>query len=206
MMGNRLLKEDTEFADFHRDLQQNKKRNKADYWGFKVSEYLTVHDLDSEPDEEIIKGLFKVREFPDERKRNAGLNNVSNISNIRELNIKKADNVVEKNTEPVPDESPDDADETENPCIMDDTGNADITNNIQTFSPQRALDFPIDEDTISIRNRYIVGKVCGQTLFDSQGRIIIKKQEVITPEAVNEADRQGKLAELILNMELPERN
>lgn len=58
------------------------------------------------------------------------------------------------------------------------------------------------EQIDSIKSQYIVGKVAGEDLTDSKGRLIISKSQVITSQAVNTAHREGKLAELIVNMKI----
>lgn len=55
----------------------------------------------------------------------------------------------------------------------------------------------------SIRYKYIVGKLAGEDLLDSNGKIIIAKNEKITPEIVTIAETEGKLPELIVNMIIP---
>jgi hypothetical protein len=57
-----------------------------------------------------------------------------------------------------------------------------------------------------IRQKYILGKIAGEDLLDSKGNIIIAKNEVITDEIVEKAEREGNLSELILNMALPDLN
>lgn len=54
-----------------------------------------------------------------------------------------------------------------------------------------------------LRKKYIVGKLAGADLKDSSGKIIVAKNEVITEEVMNQAEQQGKLAELIVNMTIP---
>ncbi len=62
----------------------------------------------------------------------------------------------------------------------------------------------IDEDARYIRQKYIVGKIAGQDLFDRKGNLIIGGNSKITSQAVDLADREGKLPELIINMILPD--
>ena len=54
-----------------------------------------------------------------------------------------------------------------------------------------------------IRHRYIVGKLSGEDMYDSEGRLIISKNTVITPEIIVKAETEGKLPDLIVNMILP---
>ena len=56
----------------------------------------------------------------------------------------------------------------------------------------------------NIRFKYLVGKIVGEDLMDSKGIIIASKNSVITKNMINIVDKQGKLAELILNMIFPE--
>ncbi|HEU4963926.1 MAG TPA: hypothetical protein VFV52_08745 [Bacilli bacterium] len=55
----------------------------------------------------------------------------------------------------------------------------------------------------SIRNRYLVGKRVGNDLYDTDGLLLAEKNAEITPDLVEEADRAGKLPELILHMTIP---
>ena len=55
----------------------------------------------------------------------------------------------------------------------------------------------------ALRNKYIVGKLAGEDLYDSAGKTIASKKQVITPEIIEKAEQEGKLSELIINMILP---
>jgi hypothetical protein len=61
----------------------------------------------------------------------------------------------------------------------------------------------ITEEIRMIRQKYIVGKIAGEDVYDSTGKLIIAKQSMITGEVVDKADVEGKLAELIVNMIIP---
>lgn len=58
--------------------------------------------------------------------------------------------------------------------------------------------------SLDSQNRYLVGKLVGANLFDSNQKIIARKGEVITTEIVEKATLSNVLVELILNMTLPE--
>ncbi|PZX07062.1 hypothetical protein C7437_101169 [Psychrobacillus insolitus] len=58
------------------------------------------------------------------------------------------------------------------------------------------------EQINSIKSRYIVGKMAGKDLYDSQGNLIISKSQIITSQVVNKAHCEGELAELIVNMKI----
>lgn len=62
----------------------------------------------------------------------------------------------------------------------------------------------LGQEIKALRYRYLSGKLAGQDLVDETGNIIIRKNEPITSEIVDLADRVGKLAELIVNMTIPE--
>lgn len=55
----------------------------------------------------------------------------------------------------------------------------------------------------NVRYKYVVGKLAGEDLLDNDGRIIIRKSEIITPQIIEMAEKEGKLAELIVNMVIP---
>mgnify|MGYP001201190798 CR=1 FL=1 len=64
-------------------------------------------------------------------------------------------------------------------------------------------DESINPEIESIKRNYIVGKIAGESLADGNGRLIVAKDSVITEQVVKRAQREGKLAELIVNMRLP---
>lgn len=63
---------------------------------------------------------------------------------------------------------------------------------------------PISDEIGHLRSKYITGKVAGKDLIDHRGREIIRKDRVITEDVIEAADREGKLAELIVNMKIPD--
>ncbi len=63
------------------------------------------------------------------------------------------------------------------------------------------------KDKLSLAGKYIVGKIAGEDLYDSAGRLIAAKGAKITEDIVRDADKASKLSELIINMtisDLPE--
>jgi hypothetical protein len=58
----------------------------------------------------------------------------------------------------------------------------------------------LNEDAKYIRQKYIVGKIAGDDLYDRNGKLIIGRRSPITPAVVEYADREGKLPELIVHM------
>lgn len=60
----------------------------------------------------------------------------------------------------------------------------------------------VSTEIMSIRNRYIVGKVAGEDVHDVQGRLIVSKNATITPEMVDLAEKAGRLPDLIVNMKI----
>ena len=62
----------------------------------------------------------------------------------------------------------------------------------------------IAKEINTIRNKYLIGKISGTDLTDKSGEILVSKGETITKEIIDKADKEGKLAELILNMTLPD--
>lgn len=56
----------------------------------------------------------------------------------------------------------------------------------------------------AIRRKYITGKLAGEDLLTNEGLVIVKKNSVITQEIMERAKAEGKLAELIINMIIPE--
>lgn len=58
----------------------------------------------------------------------------------------------------------------------------------------------------SIKNNYLVGKIVGEDLFDNNGQKIANKNEPITDEIIERAEKSGKLVDLILNMNIPDQS
>lgn len=71
-------------------------------------------------------------------------------------------------------------------------------------SPEERRGSPVVAREIkTVRYKYVVGKLAGEDLHDGEGQLIIRKDEVITPGVIDRAEREGKLAELIINMVIP---
>ncbi|MEX2416682.1 MAG: hypothetical protein WD424_11095 [Paenibacillaceae bacterium] len=61
----------------------------------------------------------------------------------------------------------------------------------------------ITREVRQLRYKYIVGKWAGEDLVNNQGKLIVGKNNPITEEIVDIADREGKLALLIIGMIIP---
>ncbi len=72
----------------------------------------------------------------------------------------------------------------------------------ETASEMGGEEDSLIEQIEAIKSQYIVGKVAGEDLADIQGNLIIAQFDVITRQVVNQAHREGKLAELIVNMKI----
>lgn len=55
----------------------------------------------------------------------------------------------------------------------------------------------------SVKDKYLMNKITGTDLTDENGSVIIPRNTVIDPEVIAKADAAGKLAELIVNMTIP---
>ncbi len=55
----------------------------------------------------------------------------------------------------------------------------------------------------AVRAKYILGKVAGEDIFGASGQVIILKGKPITVSVMHMAQNEGKLADLIINMESP---
>ncbi|MCC2685187.1 MAG: hypothetical protein K0R75_2086 [Paenibacillaceae bacterium] len=58
----------------------------------------------------------------------------------------------------------------------------------------------ITEEVAQLRYKYILGKMTGKDLLTRHGRLIAAKNTPITRAVIDEADREGLLAELIIHM------
>jgi hypothetical protein len=61
----------------------------------------------------------------------------------------------------------------------------------------------VTEEIRQLRRSYIVGKLAGEALRDSSGRLIVGKYETITEKVLLQAERSGKLSELVIHMIFP---
>lgn len=61
----------------------------------------------------------------------------------------------------------------------------------------------ISQELARLREKYMVGKIAGEDLFDDNGRLIVAKHAAITPEVIHRAQQAGKMAELIVQMMIP---
>lgn len=59
------------------------------------------------------------------------------------------------------------------------------------------------EGLAALKQRYIVGKQNGKDLLRRDGTLFCAKGATISEEVIQEADREGKLVELIVNMVIP---
>jgi hypothetical protein len=74
--------------------------------------------------------------------------------------------------------------------------------------PYEDTEYPEEQENTEIekiKRNYIVGKLAGADIIDSQGRIILTKHFLITDNMIRRVQREGKLVELIVNMVMPER-
>lgn len=63
----------------------------------------------------------------------------------------------------------------------------------------------INNEIQDIKLKYIVGKIAGEDLYDDKGNLIIAKDSIITNNVLEKAEKEGKLADLIVDMKIPER-
>lgn len=68
----------------------------------------------------------------------------------------------------------------------------------ETLSGQPQMS--VRQEIPTARVKFILGKVAGENITDSDGRIIIQKGDPITVEVMQSAQNEGKLADLIINM------
>lgn len=64
----------------------------------------------------------------------------------------------------------------------------------------------INGEIQNIRIKYIAGKIAGEDLFGTNGTLLIRKGDKITIENIELAEKHGQLANLIMDMKLPEGN
>lgn len=62
----------------------------------------------------------------------------------------------------------------------------------------------VSNEINNLRNKYLIGKMAGADILDKNGQTLISKNTLITEEIVDKVESEGKLAELIVNMTIPE--
>lgn len=62
----------------------------------------------------------------------------------------------------------------------------------------------VSNEINNIRNKYLIGRMTGADIVDKSGQILVSKNTLINEEIIDRVEREGKLAELIVNMTLPE--
>ena len=70
--------------------------------------------------------------------------------------------------------------------------------------PKKKEETTVQNDVAGLKNMYVIGKVAGDDLFDRSGKLIIAKNEIITQDVIEKAEREGNLIELVLEMKLQE--
>ena len=61
----------------------------------------------------------------------------------------------------------------------------------------------VRQEIDAVRHKYVLGKLAGEDLIDDSGRVIIRKNDKITEKVLELAQKEGKLADLIIHMVLP---
>lgn len=74
----------------------------------------------------------------------------------------------------------------------------------QSSQEKRSPVSPLNEEIDLIKNQYIVGNKAGEDLYDRNGQLIVSKNGVITSDVVTKAETEGKMADLIIQMILPD--
>lgn len=74
----------------------------------------------------------------------------------------------------------------------------------QNYLDQKFENKVIASEINNLRLKYLIGKVTGEDLLDNNGKVIVAKNSLITNDIINMAENEGKLADLIVNMTLPE--
>lgn len=64
----------------------------------------------------------------------------------------------------------------------------------------------VSNEISNLRNKYLIGKMAGADILDKNGQTLVSKNTLITAETVDRVESEGKLAELIVNMTIPEAN
>lgn len=78
----------------------------------------------------------------------------------------------------------------------------DIEQTEKEFNASKEMEMEIK----NIKNNYLIGKIVGEDLFDNNGGRIAYKNEHITEDIIEKAEKSGKLVDLILNMSIPDQS
>jgi DivIVA domain-containing protein len=77
---------------------------------------------------------------------------------------------------------------------------------IEVAEAEQVEDIKEDTGSNNIRYRYLIGKIVGLDITDSSNAVIVKQDSLITSEIVEKVEAEGKLAELVINMKMPDMN
>jgi DivIVA domain-containing protein len=77
---------------------------------------------------------------------------------------------------------------------------------IEVTETEQLEDIREDTGSNNIRYRYLIGKIVGQDITDSSNAVIVQQDSLITSEIVEKVEAEGKLAELVINMKMPDVN
>lgn len=61
----------------------------------------------------------------------------------------------------------------------------------------------VRQEISAVRSKYVLGKLVGEDITDNSGQVIIRKDDPITVEVMELAQKEGKLADLIIHMVIP---
>jgi uncharacterized coiled-coil protein SlyX len=84
-----------------------------------------------------------------------------------------------------------------------DTKSLDEAESVKSSISDNRESKAIASDITNLRIKYLLGKITGTDLVDKNGNVIICRNSIITNEIVDRAEKEGKLAELIVNMTIP---
>ncbi len=186
-----VLNKDT-ILPFNKKGKTQTSPGKSDFWDIDVDE-LTDESLPGSGDGGLLDENIILPGVPPAYKEPEG-NDPRDCEERDEPHTNQGDGKAAENEEKNPDTENMDmaksykeaADEKERPGIVS--------------KSSKALEIEIDE----LRIKYIVGKLAGKDIFDKNGNIVISEGSKITPEVIQNAENEEKLAELIINMKIPE--
>lgn len=63
----------------------------------------------------------------------------------------------------------------------------------------------VNQESIDkVKQRYMVGKIVGEDIYDSRGGVIVKRHELITMDIIDKVEKAGKIVDLVVNMQFPD--
>lgn len=185
-MGNTNENEGKSSTNFWE--QEDDIKSSTSFWDEEFEEFEKVEELSE------IKNFFEVKETTEEKTSEKS----AEKERLVEKSIENEDNLMDNIGFSFCNRNADKANKTK------DDYHEEINKKNILLENKPVESKAVTSEIKNIRSKYLIGKIVGEDLMDRQGRLLARKGSIITENLIEIIDKEGKLAELILNMILPE--